>query len=113
MDRKKKSEQQIAEATTTFAKCHMPIVPKSVSVGIYPHCIVATLQDIVAPAEKNYAEREKSCRLLEEFYGNIFNAKKRLLEVAIEHILGQLIVNSVLCVEPKSGNGVIMFTFAW
>jgi len=112
MDRKKKSEQQIAEAMTTFAKYHMPIAPKLVSVGIHPHCVVATLRDIVAPAEKNYAEKEKSCRLLEEFYGNIFNAKKRLLEVAVENILGQLIGNSILWVDPKSGDGVIMFTFA-
>jgi len=51
MDRKKKSEQQIAEAMTTFAKYHMPITPKLVSVGIHPHCVVATLRDIVESAE--------------------------------------------------------------
>ena len=112
MDKKEKPEHQIAKAMATFAKYNMPIAPKSVSVGIYPHCIVATLQDIVAPAEKNYAEKEKSCRLLEEFYGNIFGAKKRLLEVAVGSILGQLIGNSILWVDLKSGNGVIMFTFA-
>jgi hypothetical protein len=49
---------------------------------------------------------------LEEFYGNIFGAKKRLLEVAVEDILGRLIVNSILWVDLESGNGVIMFTFA-
>lgn len=112
MDGKKKSEQQIAEAMTMFARYHMPIMPKSVSVSIHPHCVVVALRDIVAPAEKNYAEKEKSYRLLEEFYGNIFGAKKRLLEVAVENILGQLIGNSMLWVDLESGDGVIMFTFA-
>jgi uncharacterized protein YbcI len=111
MDRKKESELQIAEALSAFAKSHMPITPNLVSVGIHPHCVVATLRDIVAPVEKNYAENEKSCRLLEEFYGNIFGAKKRLLEVAVENILGKLVGNSMLWVDLKSGNGVIMFTF--
>lgn len=112
MSRKEKLEHQIAEAMTMFAKYHMPITPKLVSVGIHPYCVVATFRDIVAPAEKSYAEKEKSCRLLEEFYGNIFNAKKRLLEIAVENILGQLIRNSILWVDPKSGDGVILFTFA-
>jgi len=112
MGRKKESEHQIAKALTAFAKAHMPITPNLISVSIHPHCVVAALQDIIAPAEKNYAEKEKSCRLLEEFYDNIFNAQKRLLEAAVENILGRLIGSSILWVEPKSGDGVIMFTFA-
>jgi len=112
MERKKKSEKQIAEAVTAFAKYHMPITPKLVAAGIYSHCVIATLRNIVAPVERKYAGEEKSCRLLEEFYGNIFDAKKRLLEVGVENILGQLIGNSILWVDLKSGNGVIMFTFA-
>jgi len=112
MVKKKEPELQIAETLTAFAKSHMPIMPNLVSVGIHPHCVIATLRGIVAPAEKNYAEKEKSCRLLEEFYDNIFNAKKKLLEAAVENILGRLIGSSILWVEPKSGDGVIMFTFA-
>jgi len=112
MDKKEKREHQIAEAMAMFARYHMPIAPKLVSVSIHPHCVVATLRNIVAPAERNCAREEKSCRLLEEFYGNIFNAEKRVLEVAVGNILGQLIGNSILWVDPKSGDGVIMFTFA-
>ena len=112
MDKNEKLQSEIAEAVAAFAKCHIPITPRSVSVGIYPHCVVATLRGIVAPAEKSYAEDEKSCKLFEEFYDNIFNAKKKILQVAVENILGQLIRNSILWIDPKSGDGVIMFTFA-
>ncbi|MDD5327940.1 MAG: Na-translocating system protein MpsC family protein [Phycisphaerae bacterium] len=112
MRKNRQSELQIAEATSAFAKSHMPVTPDLVSVGIHPHCVITALRGIVAPAEKNYAEKEKSCRLMEEFYDNIYNAEKKLLEVAVENILGRMIESSILWVEPKSGDGVIMFTFA-
>ncbi|MFA5239885.1 MAG: Na-translocating system protein MpsC family protein [Phycisphaerae bacterium] len=112
IDNNRLPERQIAEATTAFAKSNMPVTPDLVSVGIHPHCVIAALRAIIAPAEKNYAEKEKSCRLVEEFYDNIYNAEKKILETAVENILGRLIESSILWVEPKSGNGVIMFTFA-
>ena len=111
MDKKEKLQWEIAEAVATFAKYNIPITPKSVSVGIHPYCVVATLRDIVAPAEKNYAEDEKSRKLLEEFYANIFNASKKILQVEVENILGQLIRNSILWIDVEVGDGVIMFTF--
>ncbi len=112
MHKKEKLQWEIAEAVAAFAKYHMPITPRSVSVGIHPYCVVATLRGIVAPAEKNYAEDEKSCKLLEDFYANIFNGNKKIVQVEVENILGQLIRNSILWIDPKSGDGVIMFTFA-
>ena len=111
-DRKKGPEHQIAEAIIEFAKSHMPITPNLVSVGIHPHCVIAILCRIIAPAEKNYTEKEKSCRLMEEFYDNIYKTQKKLLEAAVENILGRPIGSSILWVEPKSRDGVIMFTFA-
>ena len=112
MDKKEKLQWEIAEVVAAFAKYHIPITPSSVSVRIHPHCVVATLQDIVAPVEKSYAEDEKSCKLLEEFYANIFNANKKILQVEAENILGQFIRNSMLWINLESGDGVIMFTFA-
>ena len=51
MDKKEKLQWEIAEAVAAFAKYHIPITPRSVSVGIHPHCVVATLRDIVESAE--------------------------------------------------------------
>jgi uncharacterized protein YbcI len=57
MGRKKKSEHQIAEALTAFAKSYLPITPNLVSVCIHPHCVIATLRGIVTPAEKKSLDR--------------------------------------------------------
>jgi len=74
---------------------------------------LATLQGIIPPVEKDYAEGEPAGRdLLVKCYNNVFDVAKKAFEAALENMLGQVIQSSMLTVNPKSGDGVMIFNLA-
>jgi uncharacterized protein YbcI len=113
MGREDSIKQQIEEAVATFAYDYMGVTPKSVVVDIHSHSVLTTLQGIIPPVEKAYAEDEPAGRdLLEKCYNNVFNVAKKAFESALENILGQVIQSSILTVNPESGDGVMIFNLA-
>jgi uncharacterized protein YbcI len=106
-------KQQVEEAVATFAYDFMGVTPKSVVVDIHSNSVLATLQGIIPPAEKDYVQGQPERRvLLEKCYNNVFDAAKKAFEVALENILGQIIQGSMLRVNPESGDGVMIFSLA-
>jgi hypothetical protein len=70
------------------------------------------LQNIICPAEENFAAYEKEgLNLLRELYGREFNAIKSILEKTIGEIMGQHPTHSQMTVDPQSRSGVMFFTF--
>ena len=113
MNEENSVKQQVEEAVATFAYDYMGVTPKSVVVDIHSYSVLATLQGIIPPAEKDYAESEPEGRyLLEKCYNNVFDVAKKAFEVALQNILGQVIQSSMLRVNPESGTGVMIFNLA-
>lgn len=112
MDEENSVKKQVQKVVTKFINDCIRATPKSVIVDIHPNSVVATLQGIVPPVERDYAKAEQACELLEKFYGNIFNVRKKVLENIVGDVLGKVINSSMLRVDPASGNAVIMFTLA-
>lgn len=105
-------KQQVEEAVATFAYDFMGVTPESVVIDIHSHSILATLQGIIPPVERDYAKEEESRELIEKCYNNVFDVAKKAFEAALENILGQVIQSSMLRVNPESGDGVMIFNLA-
>ena len=106
-------KQQVEEAVATFAYDYMGVTPKSVVIDIHSCTVLATLQGIIPPVEKEYAEGEPAGRyLLEKCYNNVFDVAKKAFEAELDNILGQVIQSSMLTINPKSGDGVMIFNLA-
>jgi len=106
-------KRQVEGAVATFAYDYMGVTPKSVVVDIHSCSFLATLQGIIPPAEKDYAQGEPKGRdLLETCYNNAFDVAKKAFETALEDILGQVIESAMLRVNPESGDGVMIFNLA-
>jgi len=113
MEENNNLKQQVEEAVATFAYDYMGVTPKSVVADIHSCSVLATLQGIIPPVERDYAEGEPEARdLLEKCYNNVFDVAKKAFEAALENILGQVIQSSMLTVNPESGNGVMIFNLA-
>ena len=103
-------KQQIEETVATFAYDYMGATPKSVVADIHSCSVIAILQSIIPPVEKDFANGDpEECDLLEKCYNNVFNVAKKAFEATLENILGQVIQSSMLKIDPRSGNAVMIF----
>jgi len=103
-------KQQVEETIATFAYDYMGATPKSVVADIHSCSVIATLQSIIPPVEKDFANGDpEGCDLLEKCYNNVFDVAKKAFEAALENILGQVIQSSMLKIDPRSGNAVMIF----
>ena len=105
-------KQQVEEAVTTFACDYMGVKPKSVVADVHSCSIVATLQGIIPPVERDYAKGQESRELIEKCYNNVFDVSKKVFEKSLEDMLGKVIQSSMLRVNPESGDGVMLFNLA-
>ena len=112
MEENNKLRQQVKEAVTTFARDFMGVNPKSVVADIHSSSVLATLQGILSPVERDYATGPESRELIEKCYNNVFDVSKKAFEAALEEILGKTILSSMLRVNPESGDGVMVFNLA-
>jgi uncharacterized protein YbcI len=100
---------QVEKAVTKFAKDYIGVTPKSVVVDIHAQSVLATLQGIIPPVEKDYANGEpEGGDLLEKCYSNAFDTTKKAFEAELENILGQVVESSMLRIDPRSGNAVMI-----
>lgn len=106
-------KSQVEEAVGRFVGDYLKVTPKSVSTDIHAADIVVTLQGIVPPAEKDFAESAPEKRaLLEECYSKAFETTKGEVERMLEDILGRAVESSMLHIDPRSGNAVMVFNLA-
>ena len=112
MEEDSKLKQQVEQAVTRFACDYMGVTPKSVVADIHSCSVLATLQGIIPPVERDYVKGEESRELIEKCYNNVFDVSKKAFEAALESILGQVIQSSMLRVNLESGNGVMIFNLA-
>lgn len=112
MEEDDKLKQQVEEAVTTFASDFMGVKPKSVVADIHSCSVLATLQGIIPPVERDYAKGQESRELIEKCYNNVFDVSKKTFESVLEKMLGKIILSSMLRVNPESGDGVMLFNLA-
>jgi len=112
MDEDNTLKRQIEEAVETFVFDYLGITPKSVGIDIHSNSVLAILQGIIPPVEREYAKGQESRELIEKCYENVFAVSKKAFEATLEKILGRVIQGSMLRVNPESGNGVIVFNLA-
>jgi len=109
MEDNNKLKQQIEEAIARFARECMGITPRSVVADIHSCSLLATLQGIIPPAERDYAKGRESRELIEKCYHDVFDVSKKTFEKSLEDILGKVVQSSMLRVNPESGDGVMLF----
>ena len=103
-------KQHIVEIITSFEREQMSVAPTSISLDLHPQSIVVTFRGAACPADMALADNDEMARLLERFYGAVFDAAKRELEEAIASILGRRVTRSKFTMDPKSGDGFLLFT---
>ena len=112
MDEDSTLKQEVEKAVVTFACDYLGVKPRLVVIDIHSCSVLATLQGIIPPAERDYAKGKESRELIEKCYENVFDVSKKAFEAALEIILGKAIQSSMLRVNTESGSGVIVFNLA-
>jgi len=104
-------KSQLTEAVAVFQRDQMAVAAESVYVDLHPGVLVVTVRRAISSAEQNCARDKEGREVLDRFYSHLFEASKRILEAAIERILGLPISQSRLSINTQSGEQVILFTF--
>jgi uncharacterized protein YbcI len=112
MKQMSQAQDRIARMLMRFIESHMHFKPRKALVDVHEHSIVATLDDIVPPVERDYAREHKHNDLLDQSYTRVFESVRHLLEIEIEQILDRRVNNSLLRVDADSGNGYVVFNLA-
>jgi uncharacterized protein YbcI len=105
-------KQQILEAVNSFQETQFAITCESIAVDCHADTLVITLRGATSPAEKDIARDNWPRELLETFYDKLFDVIKPVLESKIQEILRRRIRRSRMKIDPESGAGVILLTFA-
>lgn len=105
-------QDRIALMLMRFIESHMHFKPRNALVDLHDHSIVATLDNIVPPVERDYAREHKHNDLLDQSYNRVFEGVRHLLEIEVERILDRRVNNSILRVDADSGNGYVVFNLA-
>jgi uncharacterized protein YbcI len=105
----KQLQDRIAQALIRFAEIHLHVKPRAALADIHKRSVVATLEDIVPPVERDYARDNKGHELLDRVYAGVFDCTRRMAEVEVERTLDQRAKNSILRVDPESGNAFLVF----
>jgi len=109
MDHEKQLQDRIARVLMRFAEVHLRVKPRAALVDVHTHSIVATLEDIVPPVERDYARDNKNHELLDKSYAGVYDCTRRMAEAEVERILDRRIKNSILRVDTESGNAFLVF----
>ena len=104
---------QVEQAVARYVDDYLQALPKSVSIDIHAADVVVTLQGIVPPVEKDFAQSDPERRaLLERCYSDAFDTTKGQVEKMLENILDRAIQSSMLRIDPRSGNAVMVFNLS-
>ena len=112
MEREKQLREQIAQALLRFAEVHLRVKPHAALVDIHERSVVVTLENIVPPVERDYARDNQGYELLDKSYTGVYACTRRMAEIELERILDRHIKNSILRVDPESGNAFLVFSLA-
>ena len=109
MEHEKQLQDRIAQALIRFAEVHLRVKPRGALVDIHKHSVVVTLADIVPPVERDYARDNKNHELLDKSYAGVFECTHRMAEAELEQVLSRGVKNSMMRVDPESGNAFLVF----
>jgi uncharacterized protein YbcI len=109
MEYEDRLQGKIAQVLAQFAEMHLRAKPHAVLVDVHEHSVVATLENIVPPVERDYARDNQDHELLDKSYAGVYGCTRRMAEIEIEQILNRCIKNSILRVDPESGNALLLF----
>jgi uncharacterized protein YbcI len=112
MNKQDELKQQILEAVSNFQRTQLAVTCKSLTVDLHPDTLVVTLCGATTPAERDFARDRRARELLEKLYDELFDVIKPILEAKIQEILGRQVRRSRMNIDPESGAGVILITFA-
>jgi uncharacterized protein YbcI len=112
MEQTSQLQDLVARMLMRFIESQTHFKPRRALVDLHNHSIVATLEDIVPPVERDYARDHKNGDLLDQAYMRVFESVRHLLEMEIERVLDRQIKNSFLRVDADSGNGYVVFNLA-
>ncbi len=112
MNEQDQLKQQIVQAVSSFQRNQLAVTCESIAVDFHSDNLVVTLRGATCPAERDLARDKKARELLERFYSELFDVIKPILEAKIQEILRRQIRRSRLNIDPESGAGVILLTFA-
>ncbi len=102
-------QQQIEEAVSQFFDTYMSARSESVLVDLHDSHLLVTLQQVVCPAEREYARERRSRERLERLFSETFDTVKAELETAVARIVGGTVRQSRLSVDPLTGDAVVVF----
>ena len=112
MNEQEQLKQQIVQAVSSFQRTQLAVTCKSITVDLHPDTLVVTLCGATSPAERDFARDRRARELLEKLYDELFDVIKPILEAKIQEILGRQVRRSRMNIDPESGAGVILLTFA-
>lgn len=102
-------QQQIEDAVSQFFGTYMSARSESVLVDLHDSHVLVTLQQVVCPAEREYARERRSRERLERLFSETFDTVKAELETAVARIVGGTVRQSRLSVDPLTGDAVVVF----
>ncbi len=112
MECEKRLQNRTGQVLIRFAEVYLCVKPRGVLVDIHAHSIVATLEDVVPPVDRDYARDNKNHELLDKSYAGVYDCTRRIAEAELERVLDRRIKNSILRVDPESGNAFLVFNLA-
>jgi uncharacterized protein YbcI len=112
MEHEKQLQGRIAQVLMRFANAHLQVKPHAALVDIHEHSIVVTLENIVPPVERDYARDCHENELLDKSYAGVYACTRRMAEIELEKVVNRNIKNSIMRVDPESGNALLLFNLA-
>jgi len=101
--------QQIERVMRQSCGAYLSARPESVLVDLHDSHVLVTLQQVVCPAEREYARERRSRERLERLFSETFDTVKAELETAVARIVGGTVRQSRLSVDPLTGDAVVVF----
>ena len=112
MTKEDQLKRQIIKAVSSFQMTQLSVTCNSLTVDLHADTLVVTLCGATSLAERDFARDRRARELLEKFYHELFDVIKPILEAKIQEILGRQVRRSRMNIDPESGAGVILLTFA-
>lgn len=103
--------QKIIDAVRVFEEKLMAAHPTTITVNESNEHLFVMLDGAISQAERRYGEEDKSRRLLEELYSDVFNAVKSELMETLSQITGRPVARSSISIDPAMGTATLVFAY--
>ena len=112
MKRNDSHRQALIEVFADFARDRLQALPGSISAAVQGDRVEVVIEGLTCPEERLFVLCREGRELLEKCYKEAFDASRRALESAVEHITQRPVRQSALDLESRSGDAVIVMDLA-